>query len=73
MNANRAYYALLPLLNSQSVLSAEKIKISKTFIRPAALFGTKSRTLIKGIAKRLVAFERKILIRIFGGNKVNEN
>jgi len=60
MNANRAYYALLPLLNSQSVLSAEKIKISKTFIIPAVSFGTQSRTLNEGIAKRLVAFERKI-------------
>jgi len=26
MNANRAYYALLPLLNGQTVLSVEKIK-----------------------------------------------
>jgi hypothetical protein len=73
MNANRAYYALLPLLNSQSVLSAEKIKISKTFIRPGASFGTESWTLNEGIAKRLAAFERKLLIRMFGGNKVNEN
>jgi hypothetical protein len=73
MNANRAYYALLPLLNSRSVLSAEKIKISKTFIRPAASFGTESWTLNEGIAKRLAAFERKIFVRMFGGNKVNEN
>jgi len=29
-NANRAYYALLALLKGQSVLSAEKIEISKT-------------------------------------------
>jgi len=27
----------------------------------------------EGIAKRLAAFARKILIRMFGGNKVNEN
>jgi hypothetical protein len=66
-------YTLLPLLNSQSVLNAEKIKNSETFIRRAASFGTKSRTINESIAKRLAAFERKILIRIFGGNKVNEN
>ena len=30
MNPNRAYYALLPVLKSQSVLGAGKIKICKT-------------------------------------------
>ena len=30
MNADRAYYVLLPLVKSQSVLRAEKIKIYKT-------------------------------------------
>ena len=30
MNANRAHYALLPLLNSQAVLRAEIIEIYKT-------------------------------------------
>jgi len=38
-----------------------------------ASFGTESWTLNEGTAKRLAAFERKILIRVFGGNKVNEN
>jgi hypothetical protein len=33
-NANRTYYALLPLLKSQSVLRAEKIEMYKTLIRP---------------------------------------
>jgi hypothetical protein len=36
MNANRAYYALLPLIKSQSVLRAEKIKMYKALIRPEA-------------------------------------
>ena len=30
MNANRVYYVLLSVLKSQSLLSAEKIKICKT-------------------------------------------
>jgi len=38
-NANREYYALLPVLKGQSVLSAEKIKICKTLIRPVATYG----------------------------------
>jgi hypothetical protein len=36
-NPNRGYYALLPLLKSRSVLGVEKIKISKTSIRPVAM------------------------------------
>jgi len=38
-NANRAYYALLALLKGQSVLSAEKMEICKTWIRPVATYG----------------------------------
>jgi len=37
-DSNTAYYALLPLLKGQSVLSAEKIKICKTLIRPVATY-----------------------------------
>jgi hypothetical protein len=71
-NANRAYYALLPLLKSQSQLRAEKIKICKTLVRPVATHGAESWTLNKIITKRLAASERKVL-RMFGGIKVNEN
>jgi len=40
MNANTSYYALLPLLKSQSVLRAEKkIKIYKPLLRPVAADG----------------------------------
>jgi hypothetical protein len=73
MNANRAYYALLPLLNNQSVLRAKKIKMPKSLIRPAAEFGAGSWTLDEDIPKRQAVFERKILTRMFGGIKVNEN
>jgi hypothetical protein len=36
MNANGAYYAVQPILKSQSVPRAEKVKIYKTLIRPVA-------------------------------------
>jgi hypothetical protein len=72
-NANRAYYALLSLLKSQSVGRAEKVKIYKTLIRPVVTYGAEAWTLNKDIAKGLSVFERKILRRIFRATKVNEN
>jgi hypothetical protein len=38
-----------------------------------ATYGAESRTLNKGIAKRLVSSERNVLRRVFGGIKVNGN
>jgi len=57
MNANRAYYALLPLLKSQ--VANKKIKICKTLIRLVATYGAEYWALDKDIAKRLATFERK--------------
>jgi hypothetical protein len=51
MNANKAYYALHPLLKSQSVLRAEKIKICKTLISLVATYGVVSWALNTDIAK----------------------
>ena len=72
MNTNGAYYAVWPLLKSQSVLRAEKVKICKTLIRPLATYGAESWTLNKDIAKRLATFERKVLRRMSGGITVNK-
>ena len=74
-NANWAYYALLPLLKSQSALRAEKIKIHKTLIRPMTMYGAEFWTLNKDIAKRLATLEKKknVLRRMYGGIKVNAN
>jgi hypothetical protein len=73
INANIAYYALLPLLKSQSVPRAQKVKIYKTLIRPVVTYRAEAWTLNKDIAKGLAVFEQKILRRIFGAIKVNEN
>jgi hypothetical protein len=58
-NANRAYYALLPPLNSQSVIRVENIKIYKTLIGPVATYRAKAWIKNKDITKLLVAFEVK--------------
>jgi hypothetical protein len=71
-NANRAYYALLLLLKSQSVLRGRKNK--KTFkvsVRQAATYEAGSWTVNNDVDKRLATFERKVLRRLFGGIKVN--
>ena len=70
-NANSAYYAVLPLLKSQSVFRAEKIKIHKT--SGNVPYVAASWTMNKDTAKRLAALEGKVLRRMFGGIKVNEN
>ena len=50
MNANKAYYSLLPLVKSQTVIRAEKIKIYKTQVRPVPTYGTESWTVNKDVA-----------------------
>jgi len=68
MNANGAYYALRPLLKSQSVLRVGKVKICKTLVRPMATYRAESWTPNKDVAKQLATFERKVLRRMSGGN-----
>ena len=54
-------------------IAAEKIKISKTLIRPVGTYGAESWTLNKDIVKRLVIFERLVLRRMFRGITANGN
>jgi hypothetical protein len=42
-------------------------------IRPVATYGAESWALNRDIAKRLAALKRKVLGRMFGGIKINEN
>jgi hypothetical protein len=44
------------------------MKISETLIRPVETYRAESWTLNQDIAKRLAAFERNILRRMYGGN-----
>lgn len=65
-SANRAYYALLPLLRSQAVLRASKINIYKSLIRPVLTYGSETWTLNAEIRNKLAVFERKVLRRVLG-------
>ena len=55
------------------VLTVEKIKLCKTFIRPVATYGAESWTLNEVVAKQLATSERKGLRTISGGIEVYEN
>jgi len=59
--------------STASQFRAEKIKIRKTLIKPVAIYGAESWTMNEDIVKWLAIFERKVLQRIFGGIKTNEN
>ena len=65
MNQNTSYYALLPLLKSQSVHTAKKIKIYKPLIRPVAADGTESWALEKHIAELLAASRFHVTAKVF--------
>jgi hypothetical protein len=56
-NTNGAYYALHPLLKSQSALRAEKKELYTTLIEPLATYGAEPGTVNKDTAKQLAAFE----------------
>jgi hypothetical protein len=60
-NANGAFYALFPVLNSQSILRAEIIKFYKAVRRSVATYGAEYRALKEVIAKRLATLQRKVL------------
>jgi hypothetical protein len=57
----------------QSISTQKKTQNFCILVRPLATYGAESWTLNKDIAKRLAAFERKTLRRMFRGIKMNEN
>jgi hypothetical protein len=69
--ANRAYYALHPILKSQSVYRNTKIIIYKTLIRPIITYVAEDWTMTSETGKRLAVFEWKVLRKIPGAVKIN--
>lgn len=71
--ANRAYYALLPIIKSKIIARKTKLNIYKTLIRPIVTYGAETWTLTKSVSARLAVFERKVLRRILGAVKQGDN
>lgn len=65
--ANRAYFGLRKTLISDHVQRSTKLTMYKTLIRPVALYGHESWTLLQEDERTLGVFERKVLRTIYGG------
>jgi sorting nexin-29 len=69
---NTCYYGLRNILRSRLLKEDTKCKIYKTLIRRVVLYGCESWTLTKEEEEKLNIFERKILRKIYGPIKYND-
>jgi hypothetical protein len=69
--SNKCYYALGPILKRRSTSQSIKIRIYKTIIRPAVIYGAETWTLTSKTERMLMTWERKILRKIYGPTKEN--
>ena len=61
---NKCYYALGPILRRRSISQSVKIRLYKTIICPAVIYGAETWTLTNKIENMLMTWERKILRKI---------
>lgn len=71
--ANKTYFALVPVLKNKEISRQCKVRLYKTLIRPVLCYGSEAWTLTQQTENQLKIFERKILRRIFGPVRVNQN
>jgi hypothetical protein len=69
--ANGIYLSFMYVFKSQNVHRKTKIRIYKTIIKPALMYGCETWSLLQNAENKLGAFEKKILRRIQG--PINEN
>jgi hypothetical protein len=68
---NRCLHALDNILKAKYVAKKIKIRIYKTIIKPVIIYGSEVWTITDRIASILMAWERKILRKIYGPNCEN--
>uniref|UniRef100_A0A8D9B1A7 Craniofacial development protein 2 n=1 Tax=Cacopsylla melanoneura TaxID=428564 RepID=A0A8D9B1A7_9HEMI len=69
---NRAYFANISLLKNKLISRKTKMKIYKTLIRPIVTYGSENWTLTQEDQEKIRRFERKIIRRIYGAVRLNE-
>lgn len=68
-SGSRAMSSLKGVMLSKMVSRRVKVRVYKTVIRPTVLYGAETWVVNKKIENKLLIWERKILRRIFGGQK----
>jgi hypothetical protein len=68
----KAYYANLKFFKSRLVTKQSKLKLYRTVIRPIGTYATETWVLKQSVIQKVLVFERKILIRVFGPTKENQ-
>jgi hypothetical protein len=69
--ANGIYFSLMYVFKPQNVHRKTKIRIYKTIIKPAVMYGCETWSLLQNTQSILGIFDRKILSRIY--EPINEN
>lgn len=72
VKGNRALGMMTSMLTSKAISRASKLKVYRTVIRPAVLYGSELWVLSKNSAQKLEIWERKVLRRIYGGIKISD-
>uniref|UniRef100_A0A8D8X0K2 Craniofacial development protein 2 n=1 Tax=Cacopsylla melanoneura TaxID=428564 RepID=A0A8D8X0K2_9HEMI len=70
---NRAYFANQILLKNKLLTRKTKMTIYRTIIRPVITYGSESWTLTKEDQEKIRRFERKVIRRIYGPIRVDED
>jgi len=63
---NRAFLVKQKIFQSKLIAKKTRIKLYKALIRPVVVYGSESWVLTENMKQKLLVFERKIMIRIFG-------
>ncbi|XP_050499131.1 uncharacterized protein LOC126879860 [Diabrotica virgifera virgifera] len=71
--ANKAYFAMGHIFKSRDVHRKTKLRVYKTIIRPIVSYGCETWVVTQKSANALDVFERKVLRRILGPIRENNN